>query len=190
MYIAARTCIHSHTHAYAPRKSAPTDTDTHWRVHSHILTTFLPPRQKKTWWHHTQTQTGGCGGGRDMLTPHTNIKTEKKSQPHANTHTQTHTRNYIHTHTQTHPHKLTTFPTHPPKKKCYIMLNGGKVEVMTILILLFSSVVFGAKLAGLGAYKTVRLHKDAAEKKFQEVCVCVYVYVCVTVCVYLSLGLT
>eukprot|EP00277_Geminigera_cryophila_P004399 CAMPEP_0179427360 /NCGR_PEP_ID=MMETSP0799-20121207/13335_1 /TAXON_ID=46947 /ORGANISM="Geminigera cryophila, Strain CCMP2564" /LENGTH=561 /DNA_ID=CAMNT_0021202383 /DNA_START=95 /DNA_END=1780 /DNA_ORIENTATION=+ len=51
----------------------------------------------------------------------------------------------------------------------YIMLNGGKVQIMTILILLFSSVVFGAKLAGLGVYKTVRLHKDTAEKKFQEV---------------------
>ena len=34
---------------------------------------------------------------------------------------------------------------------------------MTIMILLFSSVVFGAKLAGLGSYKSVRVRKDASE---------------------------
>ena len=39
-------------------------------------------------------------------------------------------------------------------------------QTMTILIMLFSSVVFGAKLAGLGAYKTVRVHKDSMEARF------------------------
>ena len=40
---------------------------------------------------------------------------------------------------------------------------------MTILILLFSSMVFGAKLAGLGAYKAVRTARDDAEKTFMTV---------------------
>ena len=40
---------------------------------------------------------------------------------------------------------------------------------MTILILLFSSMVFGAKLAGLGAYKAVRTARDDAERTFMTV---------------------
>ena len=40
---------------------------------------------------------------------------------------------------------------------------------MTILILLFSSMVFGAKLAGLGAYKAVRAARDDAERTFMTV---------------------
>ena len=42
-------------------------------------------------------------------------------------------------------------------------------QTMSILIMLFSSVVFGAKLAGLGAYKTVRVHKDSMEARFMSV---------------------
>ena len=42
-------------------------------------------------------------------------------------------------------------------------------QTMTILIMLFSSVVFGAKLAGLGTYKTVRVHRDAMEARFMHV---------------------
>ena len=33
----------------------------------------------------------------------------------------------------------------------YIIFMGESISIMTILIMLFSSIVFGAKIAGLGA---------------------------------------
>jgi hypothetical protein len=56
----------------------------------------------------------------------------------------------------------------------YIMLNGGKIQVMTIVILLFTSIVCGAKIAGLGGYKEVRIHRYI----YIHICVYIDIYVC------------
>jgi hypothetical protein len=52
----------------------------------------------------------------------------------------------------------------------YIMLNGGKIQTMTIVILLFTSIVCGAKIAGLGGYKEIRIHR------YIYTCICIYIY--------------
>jgi len=53
--------------------------------------------------------------------------------------------------------------------QCYTMLQADDTQMITILIVLFSSTVFGAKMAGLGAYRDVRVQRDEAEANFQKV---------------------
>jgi hypothetical protein len=53
--------------------------------------------------------------------------------------------------------------------QCYTLMLADDVQMITILIVLFSSTVFGAKMAGLGAYHDVRMQRDEAETEFQKV---------------------
>ena len=50
--------------------------------------------------------------------------------------------------------------------QCYVMLHTTDTQIMTILVLLFSSTVFGAKMAGLGSYRVTRQNCEAAEAEF------------------------
>lgn len=43
--------------------------------------------------------------------------------------------------------------SHPLFLQCYTMVTADESQVITILIVLFASTVFGAKMAGLGTYK-------------------------------------
>jgi hypothetical protein len=53
--------------------------------------------------------------------------------------------------------------------QCYTLMFADDIQMITILIVLFSSTVFGAKMAGLGAYHDVRMQRDEAETEFQKV---------------------
>ena len=46
--------------------------------------------------------------------------------------------------------------------QCYTLMFADDIQMITILIVLFSSTVFGAKMAGLGAYHDVRMQRDEA----------------------------
>jgi hypothetical protein len=50
----------------------------------------------------------------------------------------------------------------------YVLLQGSEVGVISMITLLFASVVLGAKMSGLGMYKTARIRRDNAEKAFNE----------------------
>lgn len=50
----------------------------------------------------------------------------------------------------------------------YVILQAEGVTVVTIVTLLFASLVLGAKVSGLGMYKTARLKKEECEREFQK----------------------
>eukprot|EP00277_Geminigera_cryophila_P005413 CAMPEP_0179432666 /NCGR_PEP_ID=MMETSP0799-20121207/17231_1 /TAXON_ID=46947 /ORGANISM="Geminigera cryophila, Strain CCMP2564" /LENGTH=563 /DNA_ID=CAMNT_0021210175 /DNA_START=215 /DNA_END=1906 /DNA_ORIENTATION=+ len=52
--------------------------------------------------------------------------------------------------------------------QCFIMLQSDSTQIITILIVLFSSTVFGSKMAGLGTYKEARETRDRAELDFRS----------------------
>mmetsp|Transcript_55624 Transcript_55624/g.132077 ORF Transcript_55624/g.132077 Transcript_55624/m.132077 type:complete len:580 (+) Transcript_55624:141-1880(+) len=52
--------------------------------------------------------------------------------------------------------------------QCYILALSGTTQIITILVMFFSSTVFGAKLASLGTYKETRQRKMAAEENFKK----------------------
>ena len=50
--------------------------------------------------------------------------------------------------------------------QCYIMAEGGDTQIVTILVMFFSSSVFGAKIASLGSYKETRERRVKAQENF------------------------
>jgi hypothetical protein len=50
----------------------------------------------------------------------------------------------------------------------YVLLQGSQVGFITLVTLLFASIVLGAKMSGLGMYKTARIRRDNAEIAFNK----------------------
>jgi len=49
------------------------------------------------------------------------------------------------------------------ERQCYIMAAASQTAIITILVMFFSSTVFGVKIASLGNYKETRERRDKAE---------------------------
>jgi len=52
--------------------------------------------------------------------------------------------------------------------QAYIMASGDETQIITIMVMFFSSVVFGAKVSSLGNYREVRERRELAEAAFKK----------------------